>query len=170
MPATFWRICSASAVVIGHQRRRDRPCGRRACRTPARPAPATMSVSLATTCACIAFVRLLLVELAQPVGELDRERHAAHGAHLVVAPASRPQRRKPCIRRLQIELVAGEVHLDQRLLAGPPRAQRHPAAPHRLPQRRREIGDPRPERAPRGLALHVDVHVGCAAQPGTPDE
>ena len=106
----------------------------------------------------------LLVELAQPVGELHREGHAAHRAHLVIGQHLDRQPEADH-QALQIELVAGEVHLDQRLLPVIGRAQRHAAAPHRLPQRRREIGDPRAERAPRGLALHVDVHVGRAGSP-----
>ena len=70
---------------------------------------------------------------------------------------------------LQIELVAGEVELDQRRPAADRPVQRDLPAGHRLKQRRRKVRDLEAERAPRRLALYVDVHVE-RRQPGSPDE
>ena len=76
-------------------------------------------------------------------------------------------RRKPCMKRcrssswpVKLNSTSGGARIA--------RCQRDPAARHRLEQGGREIGDLEAERAPRGLALHVDVHVGRrrARQPG----
>ena len=97
------------------------------------------------------------VELPQAIVELDRERMRDHGAHLFVRQHL-DRHAEGLHEPLQIEVVAEKIELDQRLrrVGG---LQRHRPARHRLEQRGPEIRHRKPERAPRRLALHVDVHV-----------
>ena len=57
------------------------------------------------------------VEPAQPVGELHREGHAAHGAHLLVRQHV-DGAAEALHEALEVELVAGEVEFDQRRRGG----------------------------------------------------
>ena len=74
----------------------------------------TRSISLAITALWILFLALMPVEPAQPVVELHRERHAAHRAHLLVRQHL-DRAAEALHEALEVELVAAEVELDQRL-------------------------------------------------------
>ena len=98
------------------------------------------------------------VEPPQSVVELDRKCQPRDGAHHVMRQDFHAAA-KARHETLQIELVAGEIEFDQRMNRGIGCSQRDPAAGHRFEQRWRQIRDLMPERTPRGLALHVDIHV-----------
>ena len=98
------------------------------------------------------------VETPQAVIELHWKSHAAHRPYFLVCQ-NVDRAAEALLETRQVELVPKQVELD----AGPAgiaRRERHAAARHRLEQSGRQVGDLGTERAPRSLALHVDVHVG----------
>ena len=100
--------------VVLHQRREIDPAIRQ--RREHRPAQRRNEIEKLRDDGALESIRTRdPVEHAQPVGEFDREGHAANFAHPRVGEHLDGAAERD-LEALQIELMAGEVELDQRLL------------------------------------------------------
>src|SRR5262249_10512244 len=159
MPATFWRMCSASAASSAMSAARST---RRSAKVekigPASGGTTSMSAAMSA----------LLIRLAGVIRLRRRSRSSNFTGKGTPHAALRASFLAPRVgaRRGKVLRGGGRAGRGAKKInlggggGGGPRRERHASARHRLEQRGRQVGDLRAERTPRGLTLHVDVHVG----------
>src|SRR5262249_33442870 len=167
MPATFWRMCSASAASSAMSAAR---WTRRSAKVekigPASGGTTSMNAAMSALLIRLAGVIRLrrrsrssnftgkATPLIAPTAKGRALTRPSFGGRRAVDPRPDPAQKAGRAGRgaEEIDRAGGG--------GGGARRERHASARHRLEQRGRQVGDLRAERTPRGLTLHVDVHVG----------